>query len=103
MIGIGAFLISTKEDKPNYKLYHNIGKWLLVFGSIMIALVLLKVIYDIYEAIKAASDVPAQMVNGGLNLPTNTGGQNAVIPPVNNGGRRQYSLANRMQNAQYRF
>ena len=43
-------------------------------------------------------------MNNGQNAiipPANNGGQNAIIPPANNGGRRQYSNANRMQNAQY--
>ena len=88
-IGAGGYLVSIKPDQPNYKIQHNFGIFALVVGVLLFLGGLFVEIAD-YMAMRAATQV--------MNM---NNGQNAIIPPANNGGRRQYSNANRMQNAQY--
>jgi hypothetical protein len=98
LTGAGGYLVSIKEDQPNYKLQRNFGIFFLVVGILTFLGGLFVAISDyIYDrSLAALSQSPLANIS-----PTNNGGQNAIIPPANNGGRRQYSNANRMQNAQY--
>ena len=98
-IGVGGYLVSIKEDQPNYKLYRNGGIFFLVVGALMFIGGLIAFYMDVSEsmAANARARASATVYAGG------GGGVNAVMPPVNNGGRntRVYSTANSMQNAQY--
>ena len=98
-IGAGGYLVSIKPDQPNYKLQHNFGIFFLVVGVLLFLGGLFVAISDYIDdrsLAAALSQSPPVIIP-----PANNGGQNAIIPPANNGGRRQYSNANRMQNAQY--
>jgi hypothetical protein len=94
LVGAGGYLVSIKPDQPNYKLQRNFGIFFLVVGALMFLGGLFVVLAD-YMAMRAFA------ANNAVQTAVNTSGQNAIIPPANNGGRRPYSYENRMQNAQY--
>jgi hypothetical protein len=89
LIGTGGYLVSIKEDQPNYKLQHNAGIGFLVVGLVLFLGGLFVEVSDYMYS--------RSMGNVYVRPTANNGGRNAIIPPAP--PRNNY--ANRMQNAQY--